>query len=157
MKKVLIIGETLELGRTEEVYGRQFSAFGSQVEHFIWKESAPSLYSRSFLDRLARRVAWQPLAKLANRKLVETANQFKPDLTLVISPLLLHPDSILAIKQHGSAFVFFTDNPLDTQLSVSIHQESKNKPLQYLLQINLVKYYYVRSTSMFLLQESHMF
>jgi spore maturation protein CgeB len=124
MKKVLIVGQTLEVGRTEEVYGRGFSAFGSEVQHFTWKESMPSLFSGSLLDKIARRVVWriicsksgtamQPLAKLANQKLVEMANQFQPDLTLVISPLLLHPDSILAIKKYGSIFVFFTDNPID--------------------------------------------
>ncbi|NJR76862.1 MAG: glycosyltransferase [Scytonema sp. CRU_2_7] len=113
MKKVLIIGQTLELGSTEEVYGRGFSALGCEVQHFTWKESKPSLFPGSLLDRVAWRAAWKPLAKLANQKLVETANQFQPDLTLVISPLLLYPDSILAMKQHGLAFVFFTDNPLD--------------------------------------------
>jgi spore maturation protein CgeB len=124
MKKVLIVGQALEIGRTEEVYGRGFSAFGSEVQHFSWKESIPSFFSGSLLDRVFRRAAWriicsksvmsvQPLVKLANQKLVEMANQFQPDLTLVISPLLLHPDSIMAIKQHGPVFVFFTDNPVD--------------------------------------------
>jgi spore maturation protein CgeB len=113
MKKVLIVGQTLEIGRTEEVYGRGFTAFGCEVQHFSWKESKPSLFSGSLLDRLAWRVAWQPLAKLANQKLVEAVNQFQPDLTLVVSPLLLNPDSILAMKQYGLAFVFFTDNPID--------------------------------------------
>ncbi len=113
MKKVLIVGDTLELGRTEEVYGRGFSSFGCEVKHFTWKEAKPSLLPGSLLDRVAWRTAWKPLAKLANQKLMEMANQFQPDLTLVISPLLLHPDSILAIKQHGLVFVFFTDNPVD--------------------------------------------
>jgi spore maturation protein CgeB len=44
MKKVLIVGEILELGRTEEVYKRGFSALGCEVKHFTWKEAAPSLY-----------------------------------------------------------------------------------------------------------------
>ncbi|WP_019499463.1 glycosyltransferase [Pseudanabaena sp. PCC 6802] len=113
MKKVLIVGQALEVGRTEEVYGRGFSAFGCEVQHFTWTESKPSLFPNSLLNRAAWRVAWQPLAKLANQKLVKMADRFQPDLTLVISPLLLHPDSILAIKQHGLAFVFFTDNPVD--------------------------------------------
>ncbi len=113
MKKVLIVGQTLELGRTEEVYSRGFSAFGCEVQHFSWQQTAPSLLSRSLQDRIAWRLAWKLLAKSANQKLVEIANQFQPDLTLVISPLLFHPDSILALKQHGLVFVFFTDNPLD--------------------------------------------
>lgn len=113
MKKVLIVGHILELGRTEEIYRRGFSAFGCQVQNFSWTEAAPSLVSGLFRDKVAWRLAWQPLAKLANQKLIEMANQFQPDLTLVISPLLLHPDSILALKQHGLTFVFFTDNPVD--------------------------------------------
>ena len=114
MKKVLIVGYNLELGSTEEVYGRRFSAFGCNVKHFTWKEAAPSFFSRSLGDRVAWRLAWQLFARSANQKLVDLANQFQPDLTLVISPLLIHPDSIQAFKQHGLVFVFFTDNPLDT-------------------------------------------
>lgn len=113
MKKVLIVGDTLELGRTEEVYGRGLSAIDCEVQHFTWKESKPSLIAGSLVDRLLWRAAWQPLAKLANQKLVERINQFRPDLTLVISPLLLYPASILAMKKHGLAFAFFTDNPID--------------------------------------------
>lgn len=114
MKKVLIVGYTLEVGRTEEVYRRGFSALGCEVLHFTWKEAAPSLFSRSLWDRVSWRLAWQLLAISANQKLVEITNQFQPDLTLAISPLLLHPESILALKQHGLAFVFFTDNPIDS-------------------------------------------
>jgi spore maturation protein CgeB len=113
MKKVLIVGDTLEIGRTEEVYGRGFSAFGCEVQHFTWKAAASSLYSGSLWDKVAWRLAWQPLAKLANQKLLDIANQFQPDLTLVISPRLINPDSILALQQHGLVFVFFTDNPVD--------------------------------------------
>jgi spore maturation protein CgeB len=113
MKKVLIVGDALEIGRTEEVYGRGFSAFGSEVQHFSWKAAASSLDSGSLWDKVAWRLAWQPLAKLANQKLLDAANQFQPDLTLVISPLLINPDSILALQQHGLVFVFFTDNPVD--------------------------------------------
>ncbi len=113
MKKILIVGQTLELGRTEEVYGRGFLALDWEVEYFTWQEALPSLLSISLLDKALWRLAWQPLAKLANQKLVEVVTQFRPDLTLVISPLLLHPDSLQAIKQHSLAFVFFTDNPLD--------------------------------------------
>jgi glycosyltransferase involved in cell wall biosynthesis len=114
MKKILIIGETLETGRTEEVYGREFSAIGWKVDYFNWKEAEPSLSSSSFWNRAAWRVAWQLWAKSANQKLVETANYVQPDLTLVISPRLVHPDSILLLKQHGLAFAFFTDNPVDS-------------------------------------------
>jgi spore maturation protein CgeB len=113
MKKVLIVGQALEVGRTEEVYGRGFSAFGCEVQHFTWKESKPNLFPNPLVNKAAWRVAWQPLAKIANQKLIETANRFRPDLTFVISPLLLHSNSILAVKQHGLAFVFFTDNPVD--------------------------------------------
>lgn len=113
MKKVLIVGDTLEIGRTEEVYGRGFSAFGCEVQHFTWKAAASSLYSASLWDKVAWRLAWQPLAKLANEKLLDIANKFQPDLTLVISPRLINPDSILALQQHGLVFVFFTDNPVD--------------------------------------------
>jgi spore maturation protein CgeB len=113
MKKVLIVGETLETGRTEEVYGREFSALGCEVRYFSWQEAKSSLSFGVLWDKLAWRLAWQILAKLANQKLVEIANQFQPDLTLVVSPLWLHPDSVLAFKQHGLAFVFYTDNPID--------------------------------------------
>ena len=113
MKKVLIVGQTLELGRTEEVYGRGFSALGCEVQHLTWHEAAPSLVSGLFWDKVTWRLAWQLRARTANQKLVEIGNQFQPDLTLVISPLLLHPDSILALQQHGLVFVFFTDNPVD--------------------------------------------
>ncbi len=113
MKKILIVGQTLELGRTEEVYGRGFSAIGCEVQHFTWEEAIPNLFSRVWSDRVAWRLAWQLFAKSANRKLLLAANQFQPDLTLVISPLLLHPHSIQALKQHGLVFVFFTDNPID--------------------------------------------
>jgi hypothetical protein len=113
MKKVLIVGEILEIGRTEEVYGRGFSALGCKVQHFTWKEATSSLSFGSLWDRVAWRLAWQVLAKSANRKLVETANQFQPDLTLVISPRLVSPDCILALQQYGLVFVLFTDNPVD--------------------------------------------
>ncbi|MDM9379620.1 glycosyltransferase [Chlorogloeopsis sp. ULAP01] len=129
MNKVLIVGQALELGRTEEVYGRGFSALGCKVQHFTWKEAAPSLVSRSLPDRVAWRLAWKLLAKSANQKLVEIANQFKPDLTLVISPLLFHPDSILALKQHGLVFVFFTDNPVDAHHTHSNSWVQRGFPL----------------------------
>jgi len=34
-------------------------------------------------------------------------------LTLVVSPLLVHPDTIRALKRYSLVFVFFTDNPVD--------------------------------------------
>ncbi len=113
MKKVLIVGHTLELGRTEEVYGRGFSDFGCEVQYFTWKEAEPSLFSRSLAQRVAWRLAWQFRAKSANQALIEDANQFKPDLTFVVSPNLMKPSTIQALQQHGLVFVFFTDNPLD--------------------------------------------
>ncbi|QSJ15278.1 glycosyltransferase [Nostoc sp. UHCC 0702] len=113
MKKVLIVGEDLQIGRTEEVYGRGFSALGCEVQHFSWKEVTSSLSLGGFWNKVAWRLAWQLLAKSANHKLVEQANQFQPDLTLVISPRLIHPDTILALQQNGLAFVFYTDNPVD--------------------------------------------
>lgn len=113
MKKVLIVGQTLELGRTEELYGRGFSALGCEVQHFTWHEAAPSLVSGLLWDKVTWRLAWQLRAKTANHKLVEIGNQFQPDLTVVTSPDLLAPSSIQALQQHGLVFVFFTDNPLD--------------------------------------------
>jgi len=113
MKRVLIVGQTLELGRTEEVYGRGFLAAGCEVQYFTWKEAAPSLFSGAIPDRVAWRVAWQWMAQPANQQLQEMAARFQPDLTLVVSPLLMQPDSIRAIQRCGLAFVFFTDNPLD--------------------------------------------
>jgi spore maturation protein CgeB len=113
MKKVLIIGKTLELGRTEEVYGRGFSSLGCEVKHFTWKEAEPSLFSRSLLHRVSWRLAWQLLARSANQKLVEMAKQFQPDLTFVVSSDLVQPTTIQALQQQGLVFVFFTDNPLD--------------------------------------------
>ncbi|PMB45142.1 hypothetical protein CEN40_12755 [Fischerella thermalis CCMEE 5205] len=114
MKKVLIVGETAEIGRTEEVYGRGFSQFGCDVEYFAWSKAAPSLASGSLWDKIAWRVAWQTLAKSANAKLLATVNNFQPDLTFVASPRLVHPDTILAFQQYGLAVVFYTDNPVDT-------------------------------------------
>jgi spore maturation protein CgeB len=114
MKKILIVGQVLELGRTEEVYGRGFQAFGSQVEYFNWIESASGLSSKSLKDKIAWRIGWQILARSANQKLLEVAEKFKPDLTLVISPMLVHPKTIQTLKKYGSVFVFFTDNPLDS-------------------------------------------
>ena len=113
MQKILIVGKTIELGRTEEVYGRGFEAIGCEVEHFSWNLAEPSLLSRSLLQRASWRLAWQLRAKAANQKLIETAKQFQPDLTFVVSPLLMQPNTIKALKQYGRAFVFFTDNPLD--------------------------------------------
>ena len=113
MKKVLIVGQVLELGRTEEVYGRGFSALGCEVKHFSLLDAEPSLISRSFQDKVAWRVAWQLKARSVNQKLIEMANQFKPDLTFLVAPTLIQPSSIQALQQHGLVFVFFTDNPLD--------------------------------------------
>jgi spore maturation protein CgeB len=113
MQKVLIVGQVLELGRTEEVYGRGFSALGCEVKYFTWQEAEPNLFPNALAKKVAWRVAWQWFAQLANQKLIELANQFKPDLTFVVSPLLLHPSTIQALQQHGLVFVFFTDNPLD--------------------------------------------
>ena len=113
MKKVLIVGENLEIGRTEEVYSRGFSSLGCEVQLFTWEEATSSLSPGSLWGRVAWRLAWQLLGNLANNKLLEKANQFKPDLTLVISPRLIHPDSILALQQYGLVFVFYTDNPID--------------------------------------------
>lgn len=113
MQKILIVGKMVELGRTEEVYGRGFAAKECDVKHFSWNVAEPSLLSRSLLQRASWRLAWQLRAKTANQKLVETASQFQPDLTFVVSPLLMQPNTIKALKQYGRAFVFFTDNPLD--------------------------------------------
>lgn len=113
MKKVLIVGKFLEIGRTEEVYGRGFKTIGCEVRHFSWDLAEPSLLSRSLFQRASWRLAWQLRAKTANQKLIDIADRFQPDLTLVISPLLMHPNTIKALKQHGFTVVFFTDNPLD--------------------------------------------
>ena len=114
MQKILIVGKTLELGRTEEVYGRGFEASNCRVKHFSWDAAEPSLLSRSWLQRASWRLAWQLRAKRTNQKLIEMAKQFQPDLILVVSPLLLQPHTINALKQYGLTFVFFTDNPLDS-------------------------------------------
>jgi len=114
MEKVLIVGQNLDLGTTEEVYGRQFSVIGSQVQYFTWTETLPKLTSVSLINKLVNRFAWKSLAKKANSKLVNIAQKFKPTLTFVVSPLLLHPDSILALQEYGPVFVFYTDNPLDS-------------------------------------------
>jgi len=113
MQKVLIVGQILELGRTEEVYGRGFSDIGCEVKYFTWKEADPSLFSRSFSHKVAWRLAWQFLAKSSNQKLMQIADDFQPDLIFVVSPNLVQPKSIKALQKHGLAFVFFTDNPLD--------------------------------------------
>lgn len=113
MQKILIVGNTLELGRTEEVYGSGFEAKGYKVQHFSWEQAEPSLLSRSLLQRASWRLAWQIRARTANQKLVETAKQFQPDLTFVVFPLLMQPNTIKALKKNGLVFVFFTDNPLD--------------------------------------------
>src|SRR3712207_8471454 len=52
-----------------------------------------------------------PYTTLFRSKLIEMANQFKPDLTFVVAPTLIQPSSIQALQQHGLVFVFFTDNP----------------------------------------------
>ncbi|MBD2164359.1 glycosyltransferase [Calothrix membranacea FACHB-236] len=113
MKKILIVGENLEIGRTEEVYGRGFSALGCKVQIFTWKEATSRVSSSSLWGKAAWRLAWQFLGRLANQQLLEKANQFQPDLTLVISPRLVHPQSIKTLQQHGLVFVFYTDNPID--------------------------------------------
>lgn len=113
MQKVLIVGQVLQLGRTEEVYGRGFSNLGCEVKYFTWKEAESSLFSRSFSQRMVWRLAWQLLARSANQKLIDMANQFQPDLTFVVSPNLVRPSTIQALQQNGLVFVFFTDNPLD--------------------------------------------
>jgi spore maturation protein CgeB len=113
MQKVLIVGEVLELGRTEEVYGRGFADFGCEVKHFNWTEADPSFFARSFKDKLAWRLGWQMLARSANQKLLQTAKEFQPDLTLIIAPNLVPPESIQALKKYGLVFIFYTDNPFD--------------------------------------------
>lgn len=113
MQKVLIVGNVLEVGRTEEVYGRGFSALGCEVKHFTWLDAEPNLFSRCFVQKVTSRLAWQLIAKAANQKLIEIANQFQPDLVFVVAPKLIQPSSIQALKQHSLVFVFFTDNPLD--------------------------------------------
>lgn len=129
MQKVLIVGEVLELGRTEEVYGRGFSNLGCQVQHFTWKETEPNFFAGSLIQKAAWRLAWQLLARVANQKLIEAANQFQPDLTFVVSPNLVQPSSIKALQQHGLVFVFFTDNPLDKHHTHSNNWVKQGLPL----------------------------
>ena len=112
MKKVLIVGQTNELGRTEELYARGFSEYGCQTQVVTWKDNLPNL-SDSALGKVTWRLGWKFFANLANQKVINLANQFQPDLTIVIAPLLLKPNTIKALQQHGLVFVFFTDNPLD--------------------------------------------
>jgi len=114
MQKILIVGQTQELGRTEEVYGRGFSNIGCEVQYFTWQDAEPSLRSRSFSDRFAWRFAWKFMAQSANQKLIKLAENFKPDLVFVTSPNLVQPQSIKALQKYGLVFVFFTDNPLDS-------------------------------------------
>jgi spore maturation protein CgeB len=113
MQKILIVGENLELGRTEEVYRRGFSDIGCEVKCFTWQEAKPNLFSNPFATKAGWRIAWQWLANIANQKLIDLANQFKPELTFVVAPLLVSPNTIQALQRHGLVFVFFTDNPLD--------------------------------------------
>ncbi|MEQ9667666.1 hypothetical protein [Coleofasciculus sp. G2-EDA-02] len=113
MQKILIVGERLELGRTEEVYGRGFSNIGCEVKYFTWQEARPNLSSNPFVKKVAWRIAWQWLAQIANQKLIDIANKFKPELTFVVAPLLVDPNTIQALQRYGLVFVFFTDNPLD--------------------------------------------
>ena len=129
MKKILIVGETLEIGRTEEIYGRKFTEYGIEVKHFSWKDAIPTLSSQSFINKVARRLAWQNFANIANQELLKIAGEFQPDLTLVISPLMLNPSSILSIKQNGLIWVFFTDNPLDAHHTHTNSWVKKGLPL----------------------------
>jgi len=129
MQKVLIVGQTLELGRTEEVYGRGFTDIGCEVKYFTWKEADPSLFSHSLPYKVAWRLAWQLLAKSANQKLMQVADNFQPDLILVISPNLVHPKTIKHLQKHSLVFVFFTDNPLDKHHTHSNSWITKGLPL----------------------------
>jgi spore maturation protein CgeB len=129
MKKVLIVGQTQELGRTEEVYGRGFSAFGCKVQYFNWSEASASLSSSALTDKIAWRLAWQLMANPANQKLIEIANQFQPNLTFVVSPLWMKPSTIKALQKHGLVFAFFTDNPLDSHHTHSNAWVRKGLPM----------------------------
>ena len=113
MRKILIVGDILETGRTEEVYGRGFKDSGCEVRYFNWREAESSLNSLSLTNKIVWRLAWQLRARSTNQKLIATAEQFQPDLTFVVSPNLIQPATIKALQQNGLAFVFFTDNPLD--------------------------------------------
>lgn len=113
MERVLIVGATSELGRTEDLYSRGFSSAGSEVHNFNWKSAAPALFSRQLSDRIARRITSHWILYQANQKLIEVARQFRPTLTFVVAPIFMMPDTVRQLKTFGPAFVFFTDNPLD--------------------------------------------
>ena len=113
MERVLIVGSTAELGRTEEVYSRGFAANGSKVCNFSWKTAAPILCSSKLSDKVVRKLGAPWIVYQANQTLIEVASKFKPTLTFVVAPNLVLPNTIEQLRQHGLAFVFFTDNPLD--------------------------------------------
>lgn len=114
MQKVLIVGQNIELGRTEEVYGREFSAMGCEIKYFSWHQNKPTLFPNYLAQKVAWRLAWQWLGQIANQKLIDMANQFQPELIFVVAPLLVAPNTIKALQRHSLVFVFFTDNPLDS-------------------------------------------
>jgi spore maturation protein CgeB len=114
MERILIVGSTLEIGRTEEVYRRGFISAGCEVCNFSWSEAAPVLSSRKVTDKVVRKLGKRWIVQQANKRLIDIAARFRPTLTFVVSPIFLMPETLLRLKEHGLAFVFFTDNPLDT-------------------------------------------
>ena len=114
MKKILIVGGTLEVGRTEEVYQRGFRAAGYEVKTCVMDQVSPWLDSRSLPVRVLRKLGEPWLLEPFNRQVRNEARRFRPDLSVVIAPKIIKPATVRALREHGPAITFFTDNPLDS-------------------------------------------
>jgi spore maturation protein CgeB len=112
MNRVLIIGNSFQLGRTEEVYARGFRARGCEVRTCLLEDYvAPG--KRSLWTRALWRVAEARMLGPFNEAVVDLASSFRPDLVFVVSARVVAPSTLSRLQESAPVFTFFTDNPLD--------------------------------------------
>ncbi len=113
MKRVLVVGNSLQVGRTEELYARGFRSHGCEVATCVFEDIWLVRQQNSRASRLAMRVARPAFLRVFNKKVKAAGESFQPDLVFALDAKLLDPVTVGRLKQLAPIFLFCTDNPLD--------------------------------------------
>jgi spore maturation protein CgeB len=117
MKKVLLPGTNWQ-GRLLEHIGQAFEKSGLSIRHLYYSHKQPMIYRITALNRISN--VQEKLARDShekyNRRVVDTASNYKPDLLFTLSGGKLLPETVETIKAKtgGRTATFVADNPFDS-------------------------------------------
>jgi hypothetical protein len=118
--KILVVG-AWQWSWYQEAFSDALRTLGQEVKGFGWADlfftgldREQGARPRSFLSRIQQRLGMGPLIGQLNRRLVETALQFRPDVLFAYNSTLVLPDALRRIKSRLPTTLlaqYSNDNP----------------------------------------------